>query len=214
MPTATWTNLDPAKRERVLRAALIEFGAHGYASGSLNVIAGSAGVSKGSLFQYFEDKLDLFSSVCAVAFARIGEALFEDVADDAPLGETLARITVNWLSFLRANPLERDIALLAIHEHDEEAAASLRHLTRDHVGRRLVRLVEDAATRGELRGDADPLQLVVLFVQTLRYLNTAPFYPQVDPVLALAVKPPAEVERIALQLVGALVRAYASTPAA
>lgn len=215
MPTPTWTNLDPNRRERVLTAALTEFGAKGYAAGSLNVIANEAGVAKGSLFQYFDDKLDLFNSVCTDAFERIGVALFEGVDDESaePLGGTLSRITINWLGFLRDHPVEREIALLAIHEHDPEAAACLRHLTREHVGHRLLGLVRAAADRGELRADADPLQLLVLFVQTLRYLNTAPFYPQVDPVLALAVKTPAEVEQVSLELVAALMRAYAATPA-
>ena len=53
MPRPTWFNLDEGRRERVLRAAMAEFGSRGYSAGSLNVIAREAGVAKGSLFQYF-----------------------------------------------------------------------------------------------------------------------------------------------------------------
>ena len=40
MPRPTWDNLDATRRERVLHAAMEEFGQHGYSGGSLNVIAG------------------------------------------------------------------------------------------------------------------------------------------------------------------------------
>ncbi|MDT4921381.1 MAG: hypothetical protein QOI15_2283, partial [Pseudonocardiales bacterium] len=63
MPRPTWANLDADRRERVLHAAMAEFGRHGYSGGSLNVIARDAGVAKGSLFQYFDDKFDFFAHV-------------------------------------------------------------------------------------------------------------------------------------------------------
>src|SRR3981081_2696778 len=63
MPRTTWDNLDERRRERVLHAAMAEFGRRGYSGGSLNVIARDAGVAKGSLFQYFEDKFDFFAHV-------------------------------------------------------------------------------------------------------------------------------------------------------
>ena len=59
MPTVTWARLDRTRRAAVIEAAEAEFGAHGFSRGSLNVIAGRAGVAKGSLFQYFADKRDL-----------------------------------------------------------------------------------------------------------------------------------------------------------
>ena len=43
---------------------MVEFGTRGFSAGSLNVIASQAGIAKGSLFQYFEDKLDFFVTIC------------------------------------------------------------------------------------------------------------------------------------------------------
>src|SRR6266568_4917386 len=64
VPTSTWFRLDGAKRERVLQAAMREFGEHGYSTGSLNTIAREAEIAKGSLFQYFSDKQEFFAYVC------------------------------------------------------------------------------------------------------------------------------------------------------
>ena len=66
MPTVTWARVDPARRAAVVEAAEAEFGAHGFSRGSLNVIAKRAGVAKGSLFQYFADKRDLYAYIADV----------------------------------------------------------------------------------------------------------------------------------------------------
>ena len=61
MPTPTWNRLPAARRDAIVAAAEAEFAENGFSRGSLNVIAREAGVAKGSLFQYFTDKLDLFA---------------------------------------------------------------------------------------------------------------------------------------------------------
>ncbi len=61
MPQPTFFALPAPKRKRVIEAAVIEFGAHAYGQASLDRIATAAKVSKGSLYQYFSDKQDLYS---------------------------------------------------------------------------------------------------------------------------------------------------------
>jgi AcrR family transcriptional regulator len=46
-------------RERILEAALAEFGAQGYAGASIDEIAARAGVTKGAVYYWFTDKDDL-----------------------------------------------------------------------------------------------------------------------------------------------------------
>src|SRR6201986_1819766 len=77
MPTVTWARVDPARRAAVVEAAEAEFGAHGFSGGSLNVIARRAGVAKGSLFQSFADKRDLYAFITDVVSQRV-RAYMED----------------------------------------------------------------------------------------------------------------------------------------
>lgn len=56
-------NLDPDKQQRLFDAAANEFADNGYEGASLNRIIDKAGMSKGSLYYYFEDKSDLFSTL-------------------------------------------------------------------------------------------------------------------------------------------------------
>lgn len=59
MPRPRYENLEAEKKQRLLNAAMTEFGAHGYELASINRILDGAGFSKGSFYYYFDDKLDL-----------------------------------------------------------------------------------------------------------------------------------------------------------
>lgn len=56
-------NLDPDKQQQLYEAAADEFSENGFEGASLNRIIDRAGMSKGSLYYYFNDKSDLYSSL-------------------------------------------------------------------------------------------------------------------------------------------------------
>jgi AcrR family transcriptional regulator len=60
VPKPTFLNLPEAKRQRVLDAAMDEFGSVPFEAASLNRIVKAAGIAKGSFYQYFEDLFDLY----------------------------------------------------------------------------------------------------------------------------------------------------------
>jgi len=60
MPKETFFNLNEEKQEKVMRSAISEFSMHGFEKGNIGDIAKSAGVAKGSMYQYFENKSELF----------------------------------------------------------------------------------------------------------------------------------------------------------
>lgn len=60
MPKETFFNLNSDKQEKILRAAVHEFLTLGFEGGKIGNIAKSAGVAKGSMYQYFENKKELF----------------------------------------------------------------------------------------------------------------------------------------------------------
>jgi AcrR family transcriptional regulator len=60
MPTPTFFALPAERRERLVREAIAEFSERSYAEASLSQIAQRARIPKGSFYQYFEDKLDLY----------------------------------------------------------------------------------------------------------------------------------------------------------
>lgn len=63
--------LEPGRQEKIFNAAAKEFAARGYEAASVNRIIDQAGISKGSLYYYFDDKEDLFVTVIERAFNRL-----------------------------------------------------------------------------------------------------------------------------------------------
>ena len=60
MPKETFFNLPEDKRTIICQVAVDEFAAYPFEQASINRIVANAGIAKGSFYQYFEDKNDLF----------------------------------------------------------------------------------------------------------------------------------------------------------
>ena len=63
MPTKTYLNLPEEKRERIFQAALNEFAQRNVQEASLANIVNEAGISRGSIYQYFRNKDDIYIHV-------------------------------------------------------------------------------------------------------------------------------------------------------
>jgi len=61
MPNQTFFNLPDEKREQILQVAINEFAENDYDSVSISRIVARAGIAKGSFYQYFADKEDLYA---------------------------------------------------------------------------------------------------------------------------------------------------------
>lgn len=60
MPKKTFFNLPDEKRQQIVDAATEEFAENGLENASTNRIIAASHISKGSFYQYFEDKQDVF----------------------------------------------------------------------------------------------------------------------------------------------------------
>jgi len=66
MPKQTFLNLPEEKRKFIVDAAIEEFAEYGLENASTNRIVANSGISKGSFYQYFEDKQDVFMYLLTV----------------------------------------------------------------------------------------------------------------------------------------------------
>jgi AcrR family transcriptional regulator len=77
MERRRFDNLASERQDRLYESAAEEFAARGYDGASLNRIIERAGMSKSSLYYYFNDKADLFTTLVersiALLFKRIGD---------------------------------------------------------------------------------------------------------------------------------------------
>ncbi|QLL07931.1 TetR/AcrR family transcriptional regulator [Mycobacterium vicinigordonae] len=217
MPTVTWARVDPARRAAVIDAAEAEFGAHGFSNGSLNVIARKAGVAKGSLFQYFADKRDLYAFIADVASQRV-RAFVEDVIREIDPSRTffefLTELLDAWVAYYAEHPRERALHAAATLEVDTDARISVRNVIHRHYLEVLRPLVTEAHRRGDLRPDSDTDALLSLLLMIFPHLALAPYMRGLDPILGLDEPTPEQPALAVRRLVAVLSAAFAAqTPA-
>ncbi|MCB9597400.1 MAG: TetR/AcrR family transcriptional regulator [Sandaracinaceae bacterium] len=75
MPLPRFDKLPPEKRRTILDAAASEFAQHGYDGASFNRIIAAAGISKGAMYYYFEDKGDAYGAVLDEMMDRVESAM-------------------------------------------------------------------------------------------------------------------------------------------
>jgi AcrR family transcriptional regulator len=79
-----------ARRQAILEAALTVFAEHGYEAARLDDVARRAGVAKGTLYLYFNDKEALFESLIRSAIDPVLERLKTvSAVPDLPLSQVL-----------------------------------------------------------------------------------------------------------------------------
>lgn len=156
MPSQTFLNLPDAKRQRFLDLAIEEFAAHDYREASISRIVGRAGIAKGSLYQYFADKRDLYFHLLELAAAEKNAFFAAHPPDEGEdVFEHLRRLFRAGLSFQFSRPELAQIAYRAVYgggPPDDEALAYLRRNSAAFFDD----LIRDAQARGQIDPTLDP----------------------------------------------------------
>lgn len=213
MPTVTWARVDPIRRAAVIEAAEAEFGAHGFSRGSVNVIARRAGVAKGSLFQYFADKRDLYAFITDVASLRVRayvEVQIRELDPSRPFFEFLTDLLDSWVGYFADHPRERSLHAAATLEVDTDARVSVRTVIHRHYLEVLRPLVRKAHERGDFRPDSDIDALLSLLLMIFPHLALAPYVRGMDPILGLDEPTPEQPALAVRRLVAVLSAAFAA----
>jgi AcrR family transcriptional regulator len=162
LPKSTFFNLSQEKQEKVIRAAIGEFLEHGFERGNIGTIAQNAGIAKGSLYQYFENKKELF--LYAVEWAS---GFFIQKYDGQFFGPGFDLFDYTYLNFKQMYEqviAEKELALflqnviLGKYTVDESIRAMLK--TADAFVLRLIALGKE---NGQIRKDVDD-EMLALFL--------------------------------------------------
>lgn len=85
MPKDTYLRLSKEKQDRIYEAALNEFSKRNFNEAKLSNIIKEAKIPRGSIYQYFEDKKDLYKYI----FDRLGQVKIEYMSDLIPNSEEI-----------------------------------------------------------------------------------------------------------------------------
>ncbi|MBO8128388.1 MAG: TetR/AcrR family transcriptional regulator [Peptococcaceae bacterium] len=156
MPKQTFFNLPKQKRDLITRLALEEFASHDYHSASLSKIVERAGIAKGSMYQYFGGKKDLYLYL----FNLVGQAKLSYITSKVPDPESLdlfsylKELMMASAGFEIHHPLEYRMGMRVVYGDSpfkEEERQQMKNAVVDFYKGLLIRGIE----RGELDPDLD-----------------------------------------------------------
>lgn len=156
MPKPTFFNLSDAKRARITEAALDEFARHRYHAASISRVVAAAGISKGSLYQYFDHKLDLYRWLLTdVLGRRKALHLGKSAPPDGDLFDLLEHHTRAGLEFTLAHPRLWRLAVNLLGPTIDPDLAELADMFQRQGHAWLVERLGEAQAAGVVRPDID-----------------------------------------------------------
>ncbi len=159
MPKPTFFNLSEKKRSHIANVAIDAFSRAPYSQVSVSGLVAAAGIAKGSFYQYFEDKLDLYRWLVVDVIARQKLAFMKDNMSEPTEGGffgELERMTMLALDFGLAHPVASRMA--AFLRQDGQAGGPVHelHTELDAMVHRNVRtMLEQGLRAGHIRADVD-----------------------------------------------------------
>jgi AcrR family transcriptional regulator len=126
MPTPTFEKLSTEKKEIILQNASKLFAFNQYHQASLDILAKQIGIAKGSLYQYFENKKDLYFYLISYIQKEkqnyIGNQLKEIPSDFFEMLYKISKITYQ---YEKENPIYRQVLFNAQYEKYEKELGDL-----------------------------------------------------------------------------------------
>lgn len=162
-------------RQRLLDAAAAEFAAKGLEGARVDDISVSAGLAKGTIYNYFDSKVDVFRAVIEEWAERIA-ATREPVAEDAPVEEKLRAILQ---ADVRVTGEIEEFARTAFREILTAPPDVVKELVPawDPVDAEIERIIEVAQASGELRPDRTPAELTRFYLTLFNGLLLEHWFP-------------------------------------
>lgn len=153
MPRPTFFNLPEDKRSRILAALKDEFAARSYSQASVDRVTAAADVSKGSFYQYFDDKQDAYTHlVRELMGARVRMA--EAPGPDEPFEEVLTALVLGSRDFHRRDPKGWAVLARALSD-DAPAVLDSDEALSEGIRQNAVTAIAAGQATGELRDDVD-----------------------------------------------------------
>lgn len=168
MPRDTFYNLPPDKRQRIEDAAVSEFTEFNYDSASINRIVEASGIAKGSFYQYFTDKKDLYFYLLSIIVEKKLSFLQPVMQNPSSLEffQLLREIYAAGLRFASANPQLQKIGERLLADRNHPVFIEFIQKNTGKADEVFQMLLSQAIQRGEIRGDID-VRFIAHIISTL-----------------------------------------------
>ncbi|MTI65323.1 MAG: TetR/AcrR family transcriptional regulator [Firmicutes bacterium] len=173
MPKNTFFNLPEKKRTRILNAAIDEFSKYSYEKASITRIVNTANIAKGSFYQYFENKLDLFRHIFMISADEKLKYLKPtlDKMESEDFFTTLRNLYVAGIEFVKENYKLSQIADRLMKSNNENLKNEIFGETKPKSNHFLKVLLLKGIKRGEIDSSID-VELVSVMLTNLSFTIT------------------------------------------
>ena len=155
MPKPTFSQLPEEKRERVLRSAAVIFAERGFSGSDVGQIAELAGVAKGSLYNYFESKEELYLYVCRDGVERSRMAVYGGLEPHWDIYRQIDHMFRSGVKFATSYPeyirLYINVSSAGMDRFADQLTLEVEKFTSDY----LKNLIKREIDRGAVRADID-----------------------------------------------------------
>jgi len=153
MPKGTFERIPEAKRERVLGEAAKLFAERGFAAADMDELVRRAGISKGSLYTYFEGKDELYEVVSRDGLERSRRAVYGGLDSSAGPLQQIEHVFRAGAAFARQQPqyVRLYLNVASTGRLDEAMSREVEGYT----ARFLELLLQRGIASGALRADLD-----------------------------------------------------------
>ncbi|SCG82326.1 transcriptional regulator, TetR family [Proteiniborus sp. DW1] len=168
MPKKTFFNLPKEKIDKIIKVSIDEFTEYSYENASINRIVERAEIAKGSFYQYFNDKLDLYSYIVGKAEDRRKAYILESSKGQAFLSfySSLRNIFLAEMKFFMELPKLATISLDFRESRDMDLKREVLKHTVD-----TTNMFEDLILKGIDNMDIDDSINSKLYAYLLEALN-------------------------------------------
>jgi AcrR family transcriptional regulator len=160
--TNKFEQLPEEKQSRIVNASISEFAEKDYETASMNTVVNQAGISKGSLFNYFKTKSVLYDHIYQLALGEV-KLYLRDVRDetiDLSFENRLSKVVDSGVLFITEHPRLARIYFRLVYSGDspnrKKIVNELQDMSDDYLGN----IIQDAMDRNELNPNLDKSQSV------------------------------------------------------
>ena len=152
MPKQTFFNLPDSKQQRIMKAAINEFAVHPYLKTSINRIIEKADISKGSFYQYFNNKKDLYKYIIEQASEEKIQFLNNRLKDyqDYNFFKMLRELFIVSIQFKNEYPLYSEIGDRLLNGANDALKEEIYTESRPRSNEFFEKILKSAVKKGEI----------------------------------------------------------------
>ena len=180
-----WRRRKEARPDEIVDAALVVFAEKGFAAAKLDDISRRAGISKATLYLYFDTKEEIFRAVARTAVASLLKALETQAKGaDAPFAELAPKLLERAAELMKGGRVPA-IARMVIGE--SRNFPDLARIWHDDVVTSIIGIITGIIARAQTRGEVapgdprlhafslmGPMVMAMLFREVFGRVNTNP----------------------------------------